>query len=229
MTLVEGTSLTALAVPCSLTKDETDGYTPAKNAILQASVVELDPSTFAFELTANNTNSYSVKIDYIIYNQNGTINKEDSKVVAPGLSTIESFLTSSDYEYKVVSTQSWEPTAGDNAGKDSVYENTIESLDYTIVIVQTTTPTVSTPECFSDGGYNYLRVSVTNNDSVEAVIKVGQATLGTLDPGQTSAYIINEGFNTPYSYNFTITATATGKTQSTGVTRSGTITICFGF
>lgn len=225
MTLNGATLLTVTDVPCSLTKDETDGYTPAKN--VRYAVVA---NNGTFIVQAINDNSFSVEADYIVYDENGTQESTGTVTVPAGTSNIISYSRSSGSSYKLVITQSWDDTAGDNAGKDSIYETTIEFTEEEVPPPpQTDTPTVGTPYCGSDLGYNYLRVSVTNNDSKEVYIKTGgKITIGTLAGGETATLILNQGFDTPLSYNYSISATATdgSETISNGVTRSGTITFC---
>jgi hypothetical protein len=227
-TLNAGQMLSVLNVPCNNTKDETEGYTPATNAILTASAGDIDQSTAEFVLTANNQNSFSVRIDYTIYKNGEIVDRQGYTIVPPGQNTVISYLVPIGYDYRIESTQSWDPNSGDNAGKDSVYENTIRSKYY-LEDIQTATPTVGTPYCQVDNNVNTLKVSVTNNDTVSAVIKKDGVTLGTLSAGSSATYTVASGFSVslPYGYNFTITATGTEKTQSTGVLKTGSVSYCY--
>lgn len=95
----------------------------------------------------------------------------------------------------------------------------------------TATPTVGTPYCQSEGGTNYLRVSVKNNDSSTVTIKSYSKTLGTLAAGATATFNVESAFPTPtvknpYYYSISITAQAIGKEVSTSVSDSGAIYVC---
>lgn len=92
----------------------------------------------------------------------------------------------------------------------------------------TAKPTVGTPVCMVKDGTNFLTVLVTNNDSSSVTIKNYSNTIGTLGPGATNDFNIQSGLTPPYNYDIRITATATGRTESTAFTDIGTIRFCLG-
>lgn len=92
----------------------------------------------------------------------------------------------------------------------------------------TATPTVGDPTCYSElsGGMNYLIATIKNNDSSTVTIRNFGVVRGTLAGGATAEIILASGFSTPYQYSISITAQATGKSESAAVTKSGTLYFC---
>lgn len=98
---------------------------------------------------------------------------------------------------------------------------------FTTTIPKTATPSAGVAGCQVENGNNVVRVAVTNNESSSVTIKNYSLTIGTLGPGATASLIISSNVTTPYAWDYSITATATGKSQSDAVNNSGIILGCF--
>lgn len=90
----------------------------------------------------------------------------------------------------------------------------------------TAAPTVGTPGCAVISGTNNLTAYITNNDTSTVTLRNRNLVIGTLAGGASKSFNVGSGFSTPYYYNISITATASGKTESSSVSRSGTANYC---
>lgn len=92
----------------------------------------------------------------------------------------------------------------------------------------TASPTIVSVSCYTEfsSGWNYLTVTIKNNDSSTVTIRDYGRVLGTIAGGATATLNAASGFSTPYQYSLRITAQATGKSESAVVTSSGTLYFC---
>lgn len=91
---------------------------------------------------------------------------------------------------------------------------------------KTAAPTVGAAACVVESGTNFLSVNIKNNDTSTVTLRNRTLVLGTLAGGASKSFNVGSGFNTPYNYTLSITATASGKTQSSSVSRIGTANYC---
>lgn len=92
----------------------------------------------------------------------------------------------------------------------------------------TAAPTIVSVSCYTEfsSGINYLTATIKNNDSSAVTIRNFGVVRGTIAGGATATLNMTSGFSTPYQYSLSITAQATGKSESAAVTSSGTLYFC---
>ena len=92
----------------------------------------------------------------------------------------------------------------------------------------TATPTIVSVSCYTEfsSGMNYLTATIKNNDSSAVTIRNFGVVRGTIAGGATATLNMASGFSVPYQYSISITAQATGKSESAAVTSSGTLYFC---
>jgi uncharacterized repeat protein (TIGR02543 family) len=90
----------------------------------------------------------------------------------------------------------------------------------------TSTPTITSVYCLDDTFDKYIYAEVTNNEASSVTIYNHGSSQGTWTTGQTKSFLVATGVNIPYAYNLSVTALASGKTESSAATSSGNVSMC---